>query len=82
MEVDVKAETCLQMELHSRILSVSAWSVCESVTRSGNEFDSAELEKEKQGLKLKLKGFMKAFGGFRMEMKRLLSSIEGWIERG
>lgn len=62
MEVEVNAERCLHMELHSSVLRVSAWS----------EFDSAELRlKQKQGLNENREGF---FAGMKRRLQ-LLSCI-------
>lgn len=76
MVVDVKEESCLHTEGHSRILRVSAWRVWERANRS--EFDLRELESEKEGLR----ALGDRIGGFMKEVGRLVISCIGGFKRG
>lgn len=68
MEVEVKGESCLQRELHSRIFRVSEWRVWARASR--RKCDSAEFEKDSVGLRRNLAGD-KSIGGLGlMAMKR------------
>lgn len=73
MEVDAKAESCLQTEAHSRMSRVSDWRECARV--SWLEFDSGESESEKLVTAV---GLAKRTEDFGTEMNnRLLLSFNG-----